>query len=157
MFNVFFLNFDQMNQMKTNPKTANLVPLGKIQVPAKVPGQLFPLRDGDKVDALDSMIGTLESDLNRQGVKVGHKGTCGECNRPIVGQVVAAMGKTFHPEHFRCVKCNCELGERTFFEREGMAYCERDYHRLYSPQCAHCHQPILDVSRIVASSDILTN
>lgn len=61
-------------------------------------------------------------------------------------QVVTALGKTWHPEHFTCVHCKTELGTKSFFERDGEPYCESDYHNLFSPRCAFCSQPILDVS-----------
>jgi hypothetical protein len=56
------------------------------------------------------------------------------------------LGKTWHPEHFTCTHCNQELGTRNFFERDGHPYCEPDYHNLFSPRCAYCNGPILDVS-----------
>lgn len=59
--------------------------------------------------------------------------------------MITALGKTWHPEHFTCTHCNQELGTRNFFEREGHPYCETDYHNLFSPRCAYCNGPILDV------------
>lgn len=61
--------------------------------------------------------------------------------------MITALGKTWHPEHFTCTHCNQELGTRNFFEREGHPYCEPDYHNLFSPRCAYCNGPILDVRR----------
>lgn len=61
-------------------------------------------------------------------------------------QVVTAMGKTWHPEHFVCTHCQEEIGSRNFFERDGQPYCEKDYHNLFSPRCYYCNGPILDVS-----------
>lgn len=39
------------------------------------------------VDQLDSMLGTLQSDMSKQGVNTSPKGHCTACNKPIVGQV----------------------------------------------------------------------
>ncbi|KAJ8286517.1 hypothetical protein GJAV_G00040070 [Gymnothorax javanicus] len=100
---------------------------------------------------LDSMLGNLQSDLNRLGVQTLAKGVCGACHKPIVGQVVTAMGKTWHPEHFVCTHCQEEIGSRNFFEREGQPYCETDYHNLYSPRCHYCNGPILD--KVVTALD----
>ena len=61
-------------------------------------------------------------------------------------QVVTAMGRTWHPEHFVCTHCQDEIGSRNFFERDGLPYCEKDYHSLFSPRCHYCNGPILDVS-----------
>ncbi|XP_033115889.1 leupaxin-like [Anneissia japonica] len=93
---------------------------------------------------LDSMLRHLDSDMSRQGVNTVAKGHCAACNKPIVGQVVTALGKTFHPEHFTCSHCHQELGSCNFFERDGVAFCERDYHNLFSPRCGYCNGPILD-------------
>lgn len=121
---------------------------------------------------LDSMLGSLQSDLNKLGVATVAKGVCGACKKPIAGQVrrreggklwglgsclhpeslclssqvVTAMGKTWHPEHFVCTHCQEEIGSRNFFERDGQPYCEKDYHSLFSPRCYYCNGPILDVS-----------
>lgn len=65
---------------------------------------------------------------------------------PSSPQVVTAMGKTWHPEHFVCTHCQEEIGSRNFFERDGQPYCEKDYHNLFSPRCYYCNGPILDVS-----------
>lgn len=93
---------------------------------------------------LDSMLGTLQSDMSRQGINTAQKGCCAACNKPIVGQVVTALAKTWHPEHFTCAHCRQELGTKNFFERDGQPYCETDYHNLFSPRCAYCNGPILD-------------
>ncbi|XP_062892743.1 paxillin-like [Mobula hypostoma] len=94
--------------------------------------------------SLDSMLGTLQSDLKRLGVSTGPKGICCSCKKPIVGKIVTAMGLTWHPEHFVCAHCEEEIGQNGFYERDGRAYCNRDYHKLFSPQCAYCRGPILD-------------
>ncbi|XP_076253212.1 paxillin isoform X1 [Rhynchophorus ferrugineus] len=93
---------------------------------------------------LDSMLDNLQADMSRQGVNTSQKGCCSACEKPIVGQVITALGKTWHPEHFTCAHCTQELGTRNFFERDGKPYCEPDYHNLFSPRCAYCNGPILD-------------
>ena len=40
---------------------------------------------------LDSMLGSLQSDLNKLGVQTVAKGTCGACCKPIIGQVRAPL------------------------------------------------------------------
>uniref|UniRef100_A0A8C5LGJ0 Paxillin n=1 Tax=Leptobrachium leishanense TaxID=445787 RepID=A0A8C5LGJ0_9ANUR len=100
---------------------------------------------------LDNMLGSLQSDLNKLGVATVAKGVCGACKKPIAGQVVTAMGKTWHPEHFVCTHCQDEIGSRNFFERDGQPYCEKDYHNLFSPRCHYCNGPILD--KVVTALD----
>jgi paxillin len=104
-------------------------------------GKVSPKPSGQH---LDSMLGTLQSDMSRQGVDTAAKGHCQACHKPIVGQVVTALGKTWHPEHFQCVHCGIELGTKNFFERDSEPYCETDYHNLFSPRCAYCNASILD-------------
>ena len=60
--------------------------------------------------------------------------------------MVTALGKTWHPEHFVCIRCGVELGMGKFFERDDMPYCEEDYHAEFAPRCSHCNRPIVDVS-----------
>lgn len=64
-------------------------------------------------------------------------------------QVVIALGKMWHPEHYVCCQCGEELGHRNFFERAGKAYCEDDYHDMFSPRCAYCNGPIKDASFLI--------
>ncbi|XP_054270782.1 paxillin isoform X2 [Macrosteles quadrilineatus] len=97
-----------------------------------------------KQKQLDCMLGSLQADMSRQGVNTTQKGCCSACDKPIVGQVITALGKTWHPEHFVCTHCQQELGTRNFFERDAHPYCEPDYHNLFSPRCAYCNGPILD-------------
>ncbi|XP_037092156.1 paxillin-like isoform X2 [Pollicipes pollicipes] len=97
-----------------------------------------------KAKQLDNMLGSLQEDMSKQGVNTTHKGTCAACDKPIAGQVITALGKTWHTEHFTCAHCNMELGNRNFFERDGLPYCENDYHNLFSPRCDYCQGPIID-------------
>nr|XP_033802529.1 transforming growth factor beta-1-induced transcript 1 protein isoform X2 [Geotrypetes seraphini] len=93
---------------------------------------------------LDSMLVMLQSDLTRQGISTVAKGLCASCQKPIAGQVVTALGQTWHPEHFVCSHCQKEMGGTNFFEKDGLPYCERDYFHLFSPRCGLCNEPILD-------------
>lgn len=56
------------------------------------------------------------------------------------------MGKTWHPHHFTCLHCKNPISDKNFFERSGSFYCEKDFSNLFSPKCAACDGPILDVS-----------
>ncbi|XP_028302068.1 paxillin a isoform X2 [Gouania willdenowi] len=114
-------------------------------------GKTSPTAPIKPANKLDNMLGSLQSDLNRLGVQTVAKGVCGACKKPIAGQVVTAMGRTWHPEHFVCTHCQEEIGSRNFFEREGQPYCETDYHSLFSPRCHYCNGPILD--KVVTALD----
>lgn len=122
--------------------------LSDFKVQSNIQSQAPPPAPPNK---LDNMLGSLQSDLNRLGVQTVAKGVCGACKKPIVGQVVTAMGKTWHPEHFVCTHCLEEIGSKNFFERDGLPYCETDYHNLFSPRCHYCNGPILD--KVVTALD----
>ncbi|KAL3858007.1 hypothetical protein ACJMK2_012625 [Sinanodonta woodiana] len=93
---------------------------------------------------LESMLGDLQSNLDRQGVSAKTKGLCAACNKAVVGQVITALGKIWHIEHFICAHCKDPLGTQNFYERDGAAYCERDYHSIFAPRCFYCNGPIVD-------------
>lgn len=69
---------------------------------------------------------------------------CYVCNERVVGQVITALGRSYHKEHFTCAHCHQELGTKNFYERDDLPYCELDYQALFSPKCAACGDPILD-------------
>nr|XP_029135851.1 leupaxin-like isoform X2 [Labrus bergylta] len=94
-------------------------------------------------DAIDDLLGSLSSDLEKIGVRTTAKGHCASCNKCIVGKMITALGEVWHPEHFVCVTCKTELSTTGFFEREGRPYCHKDYHQLFSPTCAYCKGPIM--------------
>ncbi|KAM6460635.1 leupaxin isoform 2-T2 [Liasis olivaceus] len=91
---------------------------------------------------LDSMLESLTQDMQDLGVATVPKGNCASCHKPIAGKVVTALGKIWHPEHFTCAQCGKEVGSLPFYERDNKAYCQEDYHQLFSPRCAYCTAPI---------------
>ncbi|XP_063873371.1 leupaxin-like isoform X5 [Scylla paramamosain] len=125
------------------PVQSSASPL-KESTPTPIPKEPTPSPTPPPANQLDSMLGSLASHMTEQGVTTTQKGCCTACDKPIVGQVITALGKTWHPEHFTCTHCNQELGTKNFFERDGRPYCEQDYHDLFSPRCAYCNGPILD-------------
>ncbi|XP_067883522.1 transforming growth factor beta-1-induced transcript 1 protein-like isoform X3 [Heterodontus francisci] len=108
------------------------------------PGPVSESQTAVPAGNLDNMLGILQSSLSRQGISTITKGSCSACRKPIVGQVVTALGQVWHPEHFVCVRCRKEIGGSNFFEKEGVPYCEKDYWLLFSPRCAQCEEPIMD-------------
>jgi hypothetical protein len=76
---------------------------------------------------------------------ISDKNLCAGCNKQIIGQVITALGHLWHPEHFVCYNCNCSIGTNIFYEKDNKPYCENDYIELFSPKCASCTKPILDV------------
>ncbi|KAG9464220.1 hypothetical protein GDO78_020290 [Eleutherodactylus coqui] len=111
----------------------------------KLPEEMFhsTFTETDGKSDLDSMMVKLQSGLKEQGIQTQPKGLCESCQRPIAGQVVTALGHTWHPEHFVCAHCKSLIGTTNFFEKDGHPYCERDYFALHAPRCALCDLPIL--------------
>jgi paxillin len=73
--------------------------------------------------------------------------SCHGCLKPILGQVITALGHLWHPDHFVCSHCNICIGTSIFYEKDNKPYCESDYLNLFSPKCAACETPILDVAQ----------
>ncbi|KAK9739334.1 LIM domain [Popillia japonica] len=67
---------------------------------------------------------------------------CFTCNKRIEGQVLTALDKTYHPEHFVCEKCKKPICDNKFRTHDGRAYCEEDYNRMFVAQCFGCGQSI---------------
>lgn len=42
-------------------------------------------------------------------------GVCAGCRKHISGEIVSALGRTFHPEHFNCSTCNKAIGMGILF------------------------------------------
>jgi len=70
------------------------------------------------------------------------KGVCDSCQKNIVGDIIQALNKHYHPEHFNCCTCSAVLGVGNFYEKEGQPQCERCYYSNSSEQCTACGLPI---------------
>jgi len=68
-------------------------------------------------------------------------GVCGFCNTSISGQVLNALGKKWHPEHFVCAICHEGFPDGKFFDRDGVPYCEKDYRAKFL-NCKSCGKVI---------------
>ncbi|KAI5698167.1 hypothetical protein M8J75_002600 [Diaphorina citri] len=67
---------------------------------------------------------------------------CHGCHAPITGDLVKALGHSWHPEHFRCYHCRCVLRDARFHVHQGVPYCRQDYAELFLKKCADCGLPI---------------
>eukprot|EP01113_Clastostelium_recurvatum_P001466 TRINITY_DN10597_c0_g1_i2.p1 TRINITY_DN10597_c0_g1~~TRINITY_DN10597_c0_g1_i2.p1 ORF type:complete len:386 (+),score=56.47 TRINITY_DN10597_c0_g1_i2:68-1159(+) len=92
---------------------------------------------------LDNILSDLSSAPPMRG-SPGSQGSCYTCGRPVLGESIQAMGRTFHPEHFVCHNCHDPMGTANFHEKDGAAHCERCYLDLFCSRCAHCDQAIAD-------------
>ncbi|CAF0900674.1 unnamed protein product [Adineta ricciae] len=71
---------------------------------------------------------------------------CAECAHPIVGRVIRAIQKCFHPDCFRCHVCHIPLLDIGFSKNNGRALCrechlkEKQKDPTFSqPICSTCH------------------
>jgi paxillin len=81
--------------------------------------------------------------MNRQLAIVPVKPkVCHGCNEDIQGRYVNAMCKFWHPDHFKCTECQTAIGMNRYLEKNGKPYCEPDYHKLFTPNCALCGEPV---------------
>jgi hypothetical protein len=69
-------------------------------------------------------------------------------NRSIIDEdLLKYKGETYHPYHFNCHSCGCELNS-TAREIKGDLYCLRCHDKMNIPVCAACHKPI-DEERVI--------
>ncbi|KAJ3175677.1 hypothetical protein HDU87_005818 [Geranomyces variabilis] len=69
--------------------------------------------------------------------------TCAACAGALSGPIVNAMGRTYHPEHFKCKECNRQLGHGRFYEKEGNPFCEACWQKNL-PKCGYCSGFIME-------------
>jgi hypothetical protein len=69
---------------------------------------------------------------------------CGVCHQFITSGGSAFGGKTYHSHCFVCSETTCgkNLTGVLVFERDDALFCEKDYHKRYSPPCHYCKEPI---------------
>lgn len=67
---------------------------------------------------------------------------CGGCMKPILTNYISALNAKWHPECFVCGECMAPFTHGSFFELEGLPYCETHYHGKRGSLCAGCQKPI---------------
>ncbi|XP_044730200.1 transforming growth factor beta-1-induced transcript 1 protein-like [Chrysoperla carnea] len=68
---------------------------------------------------------------------------CVVCNEPITSRILKAMGKTYHPEHFKCAGCEQTItNERFHVDNNEKIYCEPCYTKMFLSKCKKCGEPI---------------
>jgi len=70
------------------------------------------------------------------------KGVCSGCRKPVTGEAIHALGRSYHPEHFMCSTCGKGIGTGSFYEREGQPQCDKCYQAVFCKRCANCKLPI---------------
>lgn len=70
---------------------------------------------------------------------------CSTCDRDIEGKFVAALGKTYHPEHFLCSSCHQPIKD-SFQIRDDAVFCSDCFNKKFAEICAKCKEVIRDTS-----------
>jgi paxillin len=70
------------------------------------------------------------------------KGVCSGCRKPVTGEAIHALGRSYHPDHFMCSTCGKAIGTGSFYEKEGQPQCDRCYQSVFCKRCANCNLPI---------------
>jgi len=69
---------------------------------------------------------------------------CAYCGDVITEKCITALGTTWHTDHFFCCQCAIQFPAGSgFLEKDGKAYCERDYYRLFATRCGKCGEVIV--------------
>ncbi len=66
---------------------------------------------------------------------------CEDCGEPIKGKHIEALGKYYHPDHFKCAICG-EVIDDKFVEVEGEPCHEECYKEGFAPRCGWCGEII---------------
>eukprot|EP01116_Phalansterium_solitarium_P003733 TRINITY_DN14559_c0_g1_i1.p1 TRINITY_DN14559_c0_g1~~TRINITY_DN14559_c0_g1_i1.p1 ORF type:complete len:444 (-),score=115.01 TRINITY_DN14559_c0_g1_i1:270-1601(-) len=104
-----------------------------------------PSANKDADDAMAALLNNLTKQMNAiDTTDPNSKGTCASCSKAIFQEMIQALGKAYHPEHFTCGNCREPLGTRNFYESGGAPHCERCYKELFCAKCGHCGLPVLD-------------
>ena len=67
---------------------------------------------------------------------------CAYCHQPIQGNVLTALGSSWHPEHFVCSACGQPIYEQSFNVQDGKAYHTACYRNVLAPRCTYCGKPL---------------
>ncbi|XP_026477289.1 transforming growth factor beta-1-induced transcript 1 protein-like [Ctenocephalides felis] len=70
--------------------------------------------------------------------------SCDACHEVIHGKIVSALGKTWHPEHFKCDKCDKPIQGDTFNHHENKPWCQSCYTKHMLKSCHGCGKPITE-------------
>ncbi|ESO03363.1 hypothetical protein HELRODRAFT_80575, partial [Helobdella robusta] len=70
---------------------------------------------------------------------------CTSCHISIRGPFIAALDKTWCPDHFVCANpaCAVPLINCGFVEEADQLYCENDFEKYLAPKCAKCSRAIV--------------
>jgi len=70
--------------------------------------------------------------------------SCGTCGKPVVGQTMNALNKSYHPEGcFVCFECKGPLDGKFYASKKGDLLCEHHYFAENGRICGGCGKAII--------------
>lgn len=69
---------------------------------------------------------------------------CNQCKETIKGNILTALEKTWHPEHFCCIECKQPIQESSFNTKDNIPYCTCCYQKLFFNTCHLCGDLLMD-------------
>ncbi|KAM9741853.1 actin-binding LIM protein 3 isoform 8-T8 [Menidia menidia] len=104
----------------------------------------FPIGDRVTFSGKDCVCQQCSHTLvkSNEPIKIHGPSHCAGCGAEIKqGQSLLALEKQWHVSCFRCKTCNMVLtGE--YISKDGVPYCEADYHAQYGVKCETCNRYI---------------
>nr|XP_061784038.1 actin-binding LIM protein 3-like isoform X3 [Nerophis lumbriciformis] len=104
----------------------------------------FPIGDRVTFSGKDCVCQQCSHSLTKpnEPIKIHGPSHCAGCRAEIKqGQSLLALEKQWHVSCFRCQTCNMVLtGE--YISKDGVPYCEADYHAQYGVKCEACNRYI---------------
>jgi len=90
----------------------------------------------------NGFLASSSSNLNKNDQQTRATTQCAGCNEKIRdGQALIALDLHWHVWCFRCSQCKTPLhGE--YVAKDGRAYCEKDYQKLFGITCVYCKRYI---------------
>ncbi|KAK9454465.1 hypothetical protein V1511DRAFT_460624 [Dipodascopsis uninucleata] len=74
---------------------------------------------------------------------------CHRCHCTIEGDVVNALGHTYHVDHFACEGCQVPFGSSSYHARDSHAWCHECFMKKYSSKCWKCCDTITEGSVVI--------
>jgi paxillin len=147
---------------KTSPDIDSCI---NVDVDGLVPNLIISDGSGPSVSLTEAAQPAVVALPNPSPSSANHSGPgifCSACDLVILGSIINAAGKRWHPDCLRCTTCGVGLEHVSRYDHEGMPYCHMDYHEVstykrwralssdpfsnqqFAPKCHHCNTPIVD-------------
>ncbi|XP_075050513.1 actin-binding LIM protein 2 isoform X6 [Mixophyes fleayi] len=83
---------------------------------------------------------TVSPTVGNSNFSVQNLRNCGGCGLEIKnGQSLVALEKHWHLDCFKCKTCGIHL-KAEYISKDGIPYCEMDYHAKFGIKCDHCEK-----------------